>query len=605
MNRKSRTALATAALSVTGMIPTLGYGFTFDASEGSIQGSFDSTITVGFARRMASPSCSLVGDAGVCGDSANTAQWSAGDNGNLNYKKGDFFAAYLKGTHELYLRKPDSGLKFMLRGSWMEDFKADDTRRTELSSDAKAQIVRDRRLLDFWVSKDFKIGDNDARVRLGNQVISWGESIFAIGGIDSINALDIQRLMVPGTQLKEAVLPAPMISLATALGRGFNVEGFYQFRWNRSRMAPVGGYFSAADYYDKGREPVSFSGANYNVTGTDPAALLGRRKFSAQEAIAAIEANGDFAVPILGDKTPRNDGQFGVALHYKPEGGDFDFGFYFLNYHDKTPVLNLVQGGDRTLGGGYQWEFRQNRQLYGVSLNTQLGNWAVGSELSYRPKDAVALSGCFNAGGPLDSNTNGAVVSNCPMWKDNEKYQLHVTAMLQLMPSEHGWALDALGADGGFLTFEAVMIKYPGISPNKRITRTIDGVQVDQVPMAAYLTFLDRSDPNNPIAAGGGTENSWGYVADLNWTYDGKLIPGWQVTPGVTFSHSVKGDTPNYMGNYLEGAKAINFYVLFNQNPATWQAGINYTNYFGGKSDPARQYFKDRDFLGMFVSRNF
>lgn len=598
MDRKKHTIIAGAVLSLIASLASPSHAFTFENESGSVQGSFDSTVTVGVGKRMQNQDCSLVGDPNSsCGASANTAQWSAGDNGDLNYNKGDIFSAYLKGTHELLLKMPDRW-KFMARGSWMRDFKADDTRRTDLSDDAKNQVVRDLRLLDFWVSKEFSIGERDARLRLGNQVINWGESLFGIGGINATNALDLQRLMVPGTQIKEAVLPAPMLSLATSLGTGVNFEGYYQFSWNRNRLPPVGSYFSVADYYDKGREPVSFSGTNFNVTGRDPASLTGARSFSTAAAMAAIAASGDFPVPIDPDIKAKNSGQYGLSMHYKPS--DVDFGFYFLNYHDKSPVLNLANSGT-----SYQWQFKEDRKLYGVSANFPLGNWAIGTELSYRPKDAVSLSGCYNAGGALDANTNGAVVSNCPMWADNKKYQLHVTGLLQLTPGDHGPVLNLLGADSGFLSAEAVFVRYPGIGKDKRISRMIDGVAVDQVPTAGYLIFLDRTNPATPIATGGGTANSWGYVLDFNVTYDGKLIPGWQVTPGITFSHSVQGDTPTFTANYLQGAKAANLYVLFNQNPAIWQAGINYTTYFGGKNDPARQVYKDRDFIGAFVSRSF
>jgi hypothetical protein len=588
-----------AAMAAISMAPSVGYAFTFENEAGSVQGSFDSVLSVGFGKRMQTQDCALVGDTNsACGANASTAQWSAGDNGNLNYNKGDLFTTYLKGTHELLVKAPD-GWKFMARGSWLKDFKADDTRRTDLTDAARSEIVNDTRLLDLWVSKDLTIGDQNARVRLGNQVINWGESLFGIGGINATNAIDLQRLMVPGTQIKEAILPAPMISLASALGKGFNFEGYYQFGWNRSRLAPVGGYFSVADYYDKGREPVSFSGTNFNVTGADPASLLRRRSYTNAEALDAIGAAGDFGVPVAEDIKAKNSGQFGLSLHYKPTGSDVDYGFYVVNYHDKFPVLSLNNGAE------YQWQFLENRKLYGISANFALGNWAIGTELSYRPKDAISLSGCFNAGGPLDANTNGALVSKCPLYKDNEKYQFHLTGLLQLTPSDHGPMLDLLGADAGFFAAEAVVTRYPGVGPNKRITRTMEGMAVDQVPAAGYLVFLDRTNPATPIAAGGGTGTSWGYVLDFNWVYDGKLIPGWQVIPGITFSHSVNGDTPTFTANYLKGAKAANFYVLFNQNPAVWQAGINYTTYFGGKEDPARAVYKDRDFIGGFVARNF
>jgi hypothetical protein len=42
---------------------------------------------------------------------------------------------------------------------------------------------------------------------------------------------------------------------------------------------------------------------------------------------------------------------------------------------------------------------------------------------------------------------------------------------------------------------------------------------------------------------------------------------------------------------------------LFNQNPSKWQAGMNFTAYFGG--NPLTQPFADRNNIGMFITRNF
>ncbi|HEY5996330.1 MAG TPA: DUF1302 family protein, partial [Candidatus Deferrimicrobiaceae bacterium] len=70
---------------------------------------------------------------------------------------------------------------------------------------------------------------------------------------------------------------------------------------------------------------------------------------------------------------------------------------------------------------------------------------------------------------------------------------------------------------------------------------------------------------------------------------------------GVTFFHAAVGFTPTLTANFFEGAKSLNFYVLFNQNPPSrWQAGINYTNFFGNN-----QLLADRDFVGGFITRNF
>jgi hypothetical protein len=121
----------------------------------------------------------------------------------------------------------------------MKDFTADNTRRTDLLDDARKQMTSDVNLMDLWISKEFNIGEQRARVRVGNQVVSWGESLFAPGGINATNSMDINRLSSPGMQLKEVFLPAPIISLATGLGKGVNVEGYYQTSWNRSKLPAV------------------------------------------------------------------------------------------------------------------------------------------------------------------------------------------------------------------------------------------------------------------------------------------------------------------------------------------------------------------------------
>ena len=568
------------------------HAFQFQASD-SVKGSLDMQLTLGAGMRMVNQNPNLIGDPRV-NAGASTGVSSNGDDGNLNYNKHDLFTTYLKFTPELLLKFP-ADFKFMARGTALYDFKATDTRRTDLSDDAKNQVARDVQLLDLWVSKDLNIGSQRARVRVGNQVISWGESIFAIGGINSTNALDFQKLSIPGTQLKEAVLPAPIVSVASGLGHGVNAEAYYQFRWNANRLPPVGTYFSVADILGKGRQPLfldfnPLSRGFINFGGLDPAA-------------DPSQAN-TFGVVFRDDKTPKNSGQYGVAMHYKPEGVALDLGFYFMNYHDKMPVLSALADGLSA-----QWTYLADRKLYGVSANFPVGNWAVGWELSYRPKDAIALTGCYNPGGALDALGNGVLGIDCPMYIDEKKYQMHLTGILSLTPGDHGWFLDLLKADTATFTGEAVGIRYPGVSPDKRYTRNVGGVPVMQAAAAGYGFWKNGSVTEDAGAgpqtydtiAGVGDANSFGYTVDFNWAYDNKIIKGWTVLPGVTYFQAVKGNTPTLTANYLQGAKSMNIYVLFNQSaPTRWQAGLNYTNYWG-----TNQLLGDRDFIGGFLTRNF
>jgi len=568
------------------------HAFQFQASD-SIKGSLDTQFTLGAGMRMVNQNPQLIGDPGK-NSGANTGFSSNGDDGNLNYNKYDLYTTYLKVTPELLLKFPHD-YKFMLRATGLYDWGALDTQRTELSHDAKNQIAPDIQLLDLWASKDMNLGSQRARVRVGYQVINWGESIFGIGGINATNSLDFEKLQIPGTQLKEAVLPAPIISFASGLGSGVNFEAYYQFRWNKNRLPPVGTYFSVADILGKGRQPLFL-----NVDPTSPDFF----NFGGLDPAADPSQANSFGVVFRDDQTPSNSGQYGVAMHYKPAGVSLDLGFYFMNYHDKMPVLGLMADGVSA-----QWTYLEDRKMYGVSANFPVGNWAVGWELSYRPKDAVALTSCYGPGGPLDGISNGVVGIDCPMYIDEKKFQMHLTGILSLTPGDHGWFLDLLKADTGTFTGEVVGIRYPGVSPDKRYTRNIGGVEVMQAPDAGYGFWKDGTIVQDigagPVAyntvAGVGDANSLGFTVDFNWAYDNKIIKGWTVIPGITYFQAVTGNTPTLTANYLEGAKSMNMYVLFNQSaPTRWQAGMNYTNYWG-----TNQLLGDRDFIGGFVTRNF
>jgi len=515
-----------------------------------LMGNFDSSVTAGIGLRASGFNCNLITENGTTGPSGAGAPDGCiqtvsgfGDQGDLNYKKGQAFTEYVKGTHELLLRMPDEGLKFLGRVSWLRDFAATNTTDYvsasnpsgvgNLTPEASQQLREKTRLLDLWVSKDFSIGDNSGHVRAGNQVINWGESLFIPGGINQTNSIDYMRLSQPGTQLKEVYLPAPMVSVVSGLGNGLNIEAYYQFQWNASYFPPTGSYWSVVNGLGSGA-------AEYG----------------------------------LENQKPKKSPQFGVAAKWQPEGTNLNFGAYYENYTDKTPNLSL--------GTPVGWVYKTDRQLFGVSANAPFGPWALGTELSYRPRDAVSLnpgSGCTGNAG------------NC--FVDQERYQWAGTGILSLTPGDptFGKVLDILRADTATLMVEAVAIDYPGLK------QTYNGD-----PVAAGAWNWGQLQGGAPIATG--TPFSWGYNFDLSAAYDGSLIKGWVVTPEVYYYRAVHGRTPNILGQFMEGAYSANFIVTFAQNPAKWVFALNY-GIFGGGASAFEQPLKDRNFLGAYVTRNF
>lgn len=560
MKKIPATKLLTAlAIALTGT-QVCAVPLEFPVGDFTVSGSFDSTITVGTGIRLKNQSCGLIlrDTSGLApggsqpkgaGAPAGCSEYLSGlgDQGDLNYNKGDAFTTYLKGTSELLLKFPDS-VKFMGRVSWLKDFTATNTTGNTsvgnppgvdgLTGPAYDQLTFKARLLDFWVSKDLDVGDQNMRIRVGNQVISWGESLFIPGGVNQTNAVDYMRLSQPGTQLKEVFLPAPIISVASGLGHGLNMEAYVQTNWNASYFPPTGSYWSVVNGLGAGS--YSYGLANQSKPNT----------------------------------------QYGGALRWQPDGTQVNLGLYAMSYTDKSPNLSYNVDGTHQAG----WVYLQDRKMFAVSGNVAVGDWAFGTELSYRPKDAVSL----NPGAGCTGN-NG----NC--YIDEKKLQWHATGILSVTPGgAYGKILDLLGhAQTATLLAEAVMIKYPGLDQN------YGGVPVSAGAWNAGLL----SNPNAPLQSVGSATSS-GFNFDFSWVYDGTLLSGWQVQPEFYYFRAVQGHTPNLLATFMEGAQSANVIVTLTQNPANWVVGLNYAKFWGG-SNVFDQPLADRDFFGVYIARNF
>lgn len=515
----------------------------FELASGAVTGDFSLLIGTGFGVRVKS-----------IDTSPEFAASGFAVSGDKNYDKNRPFALYVKAVPELSLAMPEHGVSFLARATLQHDFAADRTN-TPLPEESRKQLVNNHRLLDFWVSKNFNFNDRTGRVRVGNQVINWGETLYASGGINAINAYDYQKYSIPGTLLKEVLQPAPIISVAGGLADGLRVEAYYQLDWNANIFAPVGGYFSSSDAFGKG------SGWN--------------------------------------QIKPKDSGQYGISAHYKGVGSGTDLGFYFIQYHDKTPVYEY----DNNTGIG-SYRYLEDRRLFGVSANSSLGDWAIGWEASYRPKDAIGVGGCFPSRQAQYDFINGPYASPmiCPASVDAKKVQTSVSAVLALAPNEYPLLMKSiLNAQGAQLSIELVGVQY-NVSQGS-IRRNVDGVEFYQPVLAGGYYFQD----NNGNLVSRADRRSGSISANFNWSYDASLIPGWIVTPDLFYSYQ-KGDNPSAAAGALDGQQAGTVGVYFTKNASknVVTAGLSYTGYFGGKNESlVRQYFRDRNFVGGYVNVTF
>lgn len=560
-----RFPFSRSTLACLSALAAMGQAHAVSFENDFLSGNFDSTLTAGFGRRTEAPSASLIQAGNTGGPAGLASPLSAlGDQGNLNYAKGDFFTQYLKGSHELLLKLPEK-VSFMARANWLRDVAATRTTGFEsfstafngvpleggysngLADSARKDLKFKGRMLDLWVSKTFDIAGQQTRVRVGKQVINWGESLFAAGGINATNPVDIMRLSQPGTQIKEGLLATPAVSVASGLGHGLNIEAYVQTRWERSYMPPTGSYWSVSNGLGRGREA-----------------------YGNQEQDA------------------RKTGQWGVALKYRPSGTSLDLGLYGLNYHDKAPQLRFAGGvvpvpGAPDTALPLTFAYPEDRKLVGLSANFPVGDVAVGTELSYRPKEAVALN----------ANIDFCAGNGGRCWVDQKKIQWHTTAFYSLTPANSAPLLKLLGADGATFLGEFVVIHFPTLK------QSYAGSPIS----AGGWGWGNETDPTAaPVAAG--TKTSSGLHMDFSWTYDGSLLPSWQVTPEVFYQVALSGRTPTLAGNYMKGVQNANLIVTFTRNPATWAFGLNYAKFWGGKQvlDNA---LRDRDFIGAYAQFNF
>ena len=197
-------------------------------------------------------------------------------------------------------------------------------------------------LLDAYVYGSFAVGETDLQLRLGNQVINWGESIF-IQGVNQINPIDVPAARRAGAELKEILLPV----WAAYANWGFDfgsIEAFYQLQWNNTSVDACGTYFSATSTLI-GADPGSCN--SITVIGGQLGNLVPGTVVADRPAtgFATLPA-GDLGtyVPAIQGREPSDSGQFGIAFRFPVEKIDTEIGLYAMNIHSRLPVAASYTG---------------------------------------------------------------------------------------------------------------------------------------------------------------------------------------------------------------------------------------------------------------------
>ena len=187
------------------------------------------------------------------------------NDGNLNFDKGDFFSAAQTVFSEFSgMTDGGLGIDFSFVASIDPALDIQSPQFKEFTSGAKDAFEDDVSLLDFYISGSEDFGDNYLDFTLGRFVTSWGESTFIPVGMNGFvtNALDISKLTSPSAGIKEALMPAETISLATGLPDGSNLELYYQFKHEGLKL-PASGSFFGSETFGPGARALLANGPRY------------------------------------------------------------------------------------------------------------------------------------------------------------------------------------------------------------------------------------------------------------------------------------------------------------------------------------------------------
>jgi hypothetical protein len=375
-----------------------------------------------------------------------------GDNGNLNFEKHDLVHAVAKLTTDFNYSWND--YNFFVRT--VAFFDANYTDFTETHNDTTLQagtselprqveriVGIDYDILDYNIGHTFSLGERDIAVKVGGQVLNWGESsLLALNSLNTINPPDARRLAIPGLDLKEAFRPIGMVTVGTDLIESLSAEFFYTYDWKPIQIDPVGSYFSQSDTLGDGGHHAMLSfakapeDAGFVIQNPTPEELVryptGRRGFYRPLDTCSGPGSCADSLGLLGSTASRtvfrdhaeekrrepDGGDYGVSLKVFLE--DFNNGtevaFYHANYDSRLPVASAFAaqrtcisdaagtygatgtcGAAPTLGASAATlepipvdtarlviEYPEDIKLYGMSFNTTFGDFAVSGEYAFR-----------------------------------------------------------------------------------------------------------------------------------------------------------------------------------------------------------------------------
>jgi hypothetical protein len=459
-NRRPTLTRHAATLSLVLLGTGNAYAFSFDSGVDDLDLRWDNTVRYSNAWRLKKIDDKTAASA----DNPNI------DDGDRNFGRGlvsnrldllsEFDARYRK----------DFGLR-LSAAAWYDDVynqrNANNGRtfvnslsvaNNEFTSDTRDLQGRKAELLDGFVYGRFGLGETSLNLKLGQFAQIYGESLFF--GTNGIAAAQlspdvIKATSVPGSQVKEIMMPTKQVSALWQLNQNITVGAYYQLEWRKARLPAAGSYFSFADFVDEGGESL-----------LTPFGQLRRGK----------------------DLDAKDSGQGGMELKYKVD--DYEFGLYAAIFHDRFPQFYARPGE-----GQYQLVYGEGIKTIGASVSTLVGETNVAAEVSVRhdmPLVATGNTVVLPTGSDADNNSH-------PAYPLGNTLHANMSA-ITVFPASPLWQGASLVGELAFNRVLSVTRNANALDPNA--TRDATSMRLQFQP--EYFQVLPQVDVQVPLNIGYG-----------------------------------------------------------------------------------------------------
>ncbi|WP_137817929.1 DUF1302 domain-containing protein [Pseudomonas sp. 2FG] len=657
-----RFAPSKAGFAFAGILPLLvaaqAQAVEFSFADNEVSGSIDTTVSYGQLWRVQGRD--------KTNDDINT------NDGNRNFDTGLVSEVY-KITSDLEATYKNYGV--FVRGTAFYDTQIMDKRNDYLDNNSPVQpsqnvpkdnsftdetrhkAGRDAQILDAYLYGNWDIADMPVTGRIGKQVFNWGEGLFYRGGVNTTNPVDAAKFRLPGSELKEVLVPVEALSFNLGLTDNLSMETFYQFNWKESAIDPVGTYFSETDLFADGGNTAyttnpAASSATFqsaystlvnggNVLGIIPVGA----NFGGIQGTEFLNSNGTFKVANIGsDINAKNDGQFGAAFRYIAEElNSTEFGLYFVNYHSKEPTINADLNDSyaglnidqlASLGGFFadydslvsaagggnalaetvlglvngaaavdvanqvngRREYAEDIRMYGMSFNTTLGEASVFGELAYRPNLPIGIATTNDLLGDLLKQAAPLAdgrVVNIGGQEVQITDQIHNGERVEA----YNTSLGTIYNFGPTLSFDSLFGVAELASEHLRGSdlhyQAFDG-STRYYSGRGNFAYISGGDRDDQV-----NKNAYGYTLLLSGTWN-DVYAGVNVSPYAVYKDDFEGNSYQ-TGNFIEGRKAYTLGVKASYL-SSLEAELQYTEFFGGGQNNSS---RDRDNVGVNVKYSF